>query len=494
MFVGVCVSERIRKRNVFATFALSMRWRLLGRLLFLSLVAISSNLASGQTPFSFEPPFDAQFGSPELSETPFLANPPFQAEDYGALNGSFSSPLSVSQELPYATAISSLPNGGSVTGSDGANYVILGDVSAPFAFGDSRFDNIPFLNEGRMNEQRKLPELKVPQNDKELAERIDALLKRFSRPNLSILRSTPGRLLRYSLIAGADEMFLAPKSEKSANSQNQSETIYALGALCWNLPCAGRHILRVVDHRPVPEVGYGFQSQRGELLAALAFAKIDRNYELRVEGEKFSVQDLVEWEKYSCTSGSNLSLVAVGLAHYSQDPDEVWVNQFGEEWSLLRLLEEESRRPVDWNSADSTDKLIAFAYLLARLKRSPRANTSDLEPTLQKTEAFLVALKKKTWELFEADSLSDSLFFNSAIKLKTPYMKLYVNGRLLRWLSLVCSEDELRSAKMKSANGQLCALVDQLFNSLDDLSSTSNTDEESFSIALQTLAIYRKLL
>ena len=71
-------------------------------------------------------------------------------------------------------------------------------------------------------------------------------------------------------------------------------------------------------------------------------------------------------------------------------------------------------------------------------------------------------------------------------------MKLYVNGRLLRWLTIVSSPDELNAPKMKKANAELCALVDQLFNSQNDLSLASETDEESFAIALQTLALYRK--
>ena len=172
-------------------------------------------------------------------------------------------------------------------------------------------------------------------------------LERFSSPNLSVTQSTPGRLLRYSLIAGADETFLAPNpsSQDGATSENSSKSemkpMYALGALCWNVPCSNRRLMRVIHDLPAPEVGFGFQTQRGEFLASLAFAKIDRNYELRVGGKTFTVQDLVEWEKYSCSSYANLSLVAVGLAHYSQNPDETWINQFGEEWSLQKLLEVE---------------------------------------------------------------------------------------------------------------------------------------------------------
>lgn len=455
---------------------------------------------SAQIPFTPEPFYnDAQFGSPIISETPAFATPMFEngnAFDFNAapFEGSFSTPIPIDQNSIYTTSVPQPVESSNITGADGSNYVILGDVTGSFNFGGGQYDNIPFLNEGNGPKAKELPKLQIPANDEEFVERVDAMLKRFSQPQFPITRSTPARLLRYSLIGGADETFLAPNTDESNGGQNnaQMKPIYALGALCWNLPCSNRRLMRVIDNRPAPEVGFGFQTQRGQFLATLAFAKIDRNYELRIDDSTFTVQDLVEWEKYSCSSYANLSVAAIGLAHYSQNPDETWTNQFGEVWSLKRILEVESQRNVDWNTAASTDKLLAFTYLLARLKQSSNANSPELAPMLQKTEAFLISVKKRVWDIIGDAGLSDSLFFNSETKLTTPYMKLYVNGRLLRWLTIVSSPDELNAPKMKKANAELCALVDQLFNSQDDLSLASETDEESFSIALQTLALYRK--
>ncbi len=462
--------------------------------------------SKAQDPFVSVPDYGNSnyFNSSIVSGEPF--SPMQEVEDvtpfeFDPISGGFTNaPLPVAQSPQYTVLHPQSLIGTNVIGEDGANYVILGDVTEPFAFGSGMYDNVPFLNEGGNVPKKKLPELKIPQTDEEFVARVDALLKRFSSPNLSVKHSTPARLIRYSLIAGADETFLAPNpalqdgmSDEDA-SKSEMKPMYALGALCWNIPCSNRRLMRVIDGRPAPEVGFGFQTQRGEFLASLAFAKIDRNYEMRVDGESFTVQDLVEWEKYSCSSYANLSLVAVGLAHYSQNPDETWTNQFGEEWSLRKLLEVESRRKVDWNTTDSTDKLLAFTYLLARLKQSSNAKSPELDSLLQRTETFLLLMKKRVWDAYTETSISNSLFFNSETKLTTPYMKLYVNGRLLRWLMIVSSKEELQAPKMKYATAELCALVDQLFNSLDDLNQASSTDEESFSIALQTLFLYRKQL
>ena len=47
---------------------------------------------------------------------------------------------------------------------------------------------------------------------------------------------------------------------------------------------------------------------------------------------------------------------------------------------------------------------------------------------------------------------------------------------------------------MKRAMFELCALVDQLFNSVNNLDVLSATDEESLAVAMQTLIIYRRFL
>ena len=369
---------------------------------------------------------------------------------------------------------------------------IIGEV--PF---NGDINSIPLLEQKQPNAPRPLPALNVPRTDADFEKRVEALARRFSKPPLSLEGSTPGRLLRYSLIGGADATFLAstralsPENAQSGqnipNTTPDLEPIYALGALCWNVPCDGRRILRVVDGRPLAKVGFGFQSKRGELLAALAFAKIDRNYEIRINDEKFRVQDLVDAEKLACTKGANLSTVAVGLAHYSQNPDETWTNAFGETWSLAKILDQETRRPVDWGSTEATDKLLALTFVHARLKKGALRDS----PELKRAETTLIALKGRVWALFNDATLAETLFFDEKVKLATPHMRLYVNGALLRWLTLTASAEELRSEKTRRAVFELCGLVDQLFNSVDDLDKLAPLDEESLAVAMQTLLLYR---
>ena len=413
---------------------------------------------------------------------------------------SFGAPIVVGDSFPNGAFLP--PNGPEFAGSPDFSGAIPSGVplggqiigEVPF---NGDVNSIPLLEQKQPNAPRPLPQLNVPRTDADFEKRVEALARRFSKPPLSIEGSTPGRLLRYSLIGGADATFLAPNRAASPkntqtgqnipNATPDLEPIYALGALCWNVPCAGRQILRVVDGRPLARVGFGLQSKRGELLAALAFAKIDRNYEIRINDEKFRVQDLVDAEKLACSKGANLSTVAVGLAYYSQNPDETWTNAFGETWSLAKILELETRRSVDWGSTEATDKLLALTFLLARLKKGALRDS----PELKRAEATLIGLKGRVWALFDDSTLAETLFFDEKVELTTPHMRLYVNGALLRWLTLTAAPEELRSEKARRAVFELCGLVDQLFNSVDDLDKLAPLDEESLAVAMQTLLLYR---
>ena len=175
---------------------------------------------------------------------------------------SFDAPVVVGDSFPNGAFIS--PNGSGFAGSpDFSSAIPTGIPLGGQIIGEVPFNgdinSIPLLEQKQPNAPRPLPQLNVPRTDADFEKRVEALARRFSKPPLSIEGSTPGRLLRYSLIGGPDATFLAPnRALAEQNAQNEQnitnatpdlEPIYALGALCWNVPCAGRQILRVVDQQ-----------------------------------------------------------------------------------------------------------------------------------------------------------------------------------------------------------------------------------------------------
>ena len=119
--------------------------------------------------------------------------------------------------------------------------------------------------------------------------------------------------------------------------------INGLTCLCWNYACAGSEPLLECDGHIAARIGYGGQATPGQFLATLALAGVEAKYPLRVGKTVRTVADLVEQEKRSCRQGADLSARLLGLSHYVTEP--TWKNELGEEWSLERLVLEETARP-----------------------------------------------------------------------------------------------------------------------------------------------------
>ncbi len=377
----------------------------------------------------------------------------------------------------------------------GGNYVILGDVSNGIPIGNSLFDNIPALEYREVSPTKRLPPLNIPENKEEMFTRLDLLVTRLTNSQLKIQETLPCSLLQYLLIMGVQEAKRPSPNLNLANSSANSFPIHpadAITILCKNYKCSNRRLMRSLDNMPVPTVGFSFQSQRGEFLATLARAKINQNFELNVDGKIYTIKDLVEWEKYSCSEYANLSLVAVGLSYYLEDPDETWDNFSGQEWSLSRILTQEISRPIDWNTEESTNKLIALTYLLAKLKKAS-SPSSTLVNTINQTETFLCSVKQWLLKLISTDQLENSLFFSDVQPTNSLSRKIDIKGRLLQWLILVSSPNELENENIEKEMRLLCAYADQTLNSTDNLNALRIADTESLVSGINALILYRRL-
>jgi hypothetical protein len=121
------------------------------------------------------------------------------------------------------------------------------------------------------------------------------------------------------------------------------QKINAVTSLCWDLPCGGYHLLAVQDGRIAARVGYGLQDAPGQFLAMLALACVPADYPLRAGKTVRTVADLVESEKLSCRTGSDMSLKLIGLSHYAGEG--TWKNSLDETWSVKRIVASELARP-----------------------------------------------------------------------------------------------------------------------------------------------------
>ena len=170
-------------------------------------------------------------------------------------------------------------------------------------------------------------------------------------------QNTPDEIINCCLALGCDAeiTLLTAEGERRANG---------IMCLCWNYPCAGYQPLTMIDGHVSARLGYGMQSRPSQLLAALALARVPASYPMRVGDSTNSVADLVESEKLSCRSGTDMSLKLIGLAYYTDAA--TWKNDLDQEWSLEKIIKEELAQPTLAPGGAGIDCLLGLSYALSR--------------------------------------------------------------------------------------------------------------------------------
>ncbi len=213
--------------------------------------------------------------------------------------------------------------------------------------------------------------------------------------------------------------------------------INGITCLCWNYPCAGYEPLGICEGRIAARIGYGLQDRPSQLLAALAFARVPPSYPARVGKDVRTVADLVEYEKLSCRSATDLSLKLIGLTHFVKDA--TWQNDLGETWSLERIVKEELAAPVVGARDDGMDRLMGLSYVLYRRakRRQPIIGQyARVQEFLNKFHDFALAHQN-------ADGSWSPRFVTGTASSRDTATQLRSTGRVLEWLALSLPEERL---------------------------------------------------
>ena len=143
--------------------------------------------------------------------------------------------------------------------------------------------------------------------------------------------------------------------------------VNAIGWLCWNQPCRGQRLLRVIDGQVYGTVGVGVEGHEGQFLSMLAQSRVSKDFEIRAYGRRFTVADLIESEKRTCRSGTELTFKLIALSHYLPS-DAKWIADDGETWSIPRLIKEELKQPINGAACGGTHRMMGFAYAVYKRK------------------------------------------------------------------------------------------------------------------------------
>lgn len=232
------------------------------------------------------------------------------------------------------------------------------------------------------------------------------------------------------------------------------EKVNAIGWVCYNYPCQGQRLLFLNGGRPDVGRGVGLQGHGGQLLAILAQSRVKADYPLRIEGQQFTLADLVEREQQTCVAGEELTFKLIALMHYL-DSDATWKTPDGSNWSIPRLIREEIKAPIRGAACGGTHRLMGFSYAVQ--KRKHRNQPVDGE--FRRAEIYTRDYHRYTFSLQNPDGSFSTAWFERRGNDPSIDRRIKTSGHILEWMTFSLSDDEVRDPRMVKAADYVATLL-----------------------------------
>ncbi|TWT30473.1 hypothetical protein KOR34_50320 [Posidoniimonas corsicana] len=258
----------------------------------------------------------------------------------------------------------------------------------------------------------------------------------------------------------------------------RGKPVTAVGYLCFNKPCNRYQMLYLTPEGNLDvRVGVGMQGHKGQLLAMLAQCNVSPDYPMRVEGQDFTVRDLVAAEQLTCYARSELTFKLIGLMHYLPS-DSTWVNDQGEHWDFPKLIADERTQKIRGAACGGTHRLSGLA--LAAKKRVARGEPLDGE--WAEAAKFVEEYQQYAFRLQNRDGSLSTEWFRGPGDEDDVDRRIRTTGHILEWLIYSLPEEDLDDRRVFAAVNYLTNLI------------TSNTDNGweigPLAHALHALALY----
>ena len=340
---------------------------------------------------------------------------------------------------------------------------------------------LPLLREfEEMNESQRLATLKKA---------IETVLVANTKRGLNTRDHSPNDVMLMALPYGADARVFQPNPNYNPRARNAADTptgnsIYSIGALCWNTPLNGKTMLRSDGKKIIARVGRGYQNQPASFAAMVAMSNIMPNYELKVGGASYTIADLLESERYSITRGMNMSMALVAFSFYGESNDQ-WKNELGETWNVEKMVTSELNRQIDQSTSDVTDWLLG---LTAAVKLYESENKPIRGPMA------LAKRQLKTYHDFVLSIQNDRYLWHPKFFVykgfnPNAFETMYSGGHIMRWLVFSLSDKELQDHQVRRSVMSLAQTVNRV-RPETMANSLSAKQLESVAVSLHALSIY----
>jgi len=256
----------------------------------------------------------------------------------------------------------------------------------------------------------------------------------------------------------------------------------SVNALEWlenNGQCRGERLMYVKDGHLKTRSGPGFEGHEGQFLAILAQSGVSPHEELHVDGQKFTIVDLIKKEMDSCRPNTELTFKLIGLSYYL-DADAEWKSDDGQDWSISRLIAEELKQPIIGVACGGTHRLMGLTICVQRRKLQEK----EIVGEWQRAEEFIQDYIQYALSLRNPDGSFSTKWFEGREMIADPQRRLQTTGHILEWLVFALSVEELKDPRVVKSVDYLAELM------LSDSKIQWNVGPKGH--ALRALALYKR--
>ena len=235
---------------------------------------------------------------------------------------------------------------------------------------------------------------------------------------------------------------------------SRGKLINAVEYLCSNQLGNDRRLLMVPNGRLQASIGAGVQGHPGQFLAMLAQSDVPSSQVINVEGQSFTVADLIRSEQLDCKAGTELTFRLIGLSYYLNN-DAVWTNSTGEPWSIARLLREELGQQINDAACGGTHRLMGISFAV-QTRRNQGLEFDDLWIAAEK---YIYDYQEYAFSLQNPDGSFSTDWFKGPGNDKSAKRRLYTTGHILEWLAFSLPEEQLSDSRLTRSVDYLTNLM-----------------------------------
>lgn len=269
--------------------------------------------------------------------------------------------------------------------------------------------------------------------------RLKPLLERTLRHYYNDMERAEGRsnwgMMHAVLVYGNDTKVIA-------NGRRYNTISWVAG----NNVCRGQRFFEEDRQGIKVKSGVGLQGHQGQFLMVCGLTGIPSSYPLYVNGNRYSIQDLVQREQAACRSGEELTFAFTGLIHYL-DTDAAWVSSDGQSWDFERMLAEELSQPIVGTACGGTHRLMILSHAL----RARRAEGKPITGQWKRAEQFLDDFVQYAFTLRNRDGSWSTRWFEGRADTGNVDRKIQTTGHIAEWLLTTLPDSQLQDPRLVGA-------------------------------------------